>query len=106
MSHRVRAETFVGCFSTLLILPVWHLARSLGCDESTAAYATGCALILVGLGALWLRRGAWAQRTSFEIEAFAETFRVSNYLRDFALYAFAEAALGMTLWTALAAELR
>jgi hypothetical protein len=85
-------------FSTLVLLLPWELLKAIGWSDDDAGLAAFSLLFPLGLAALALRRHPWAQH---EFEFVRETFRVSAYLRDLALFAWAELVLVIGIWVFL-----
>lgn len=95
-AHHSRWETIAAAFSTLVLLLPWELLEALGWSEDDAGVAAFLLLFPLGLVALALRRHPWAAERKFEFVR--ETFHVSAYLRDLAMFAWAELVLVIGLW--------
>jgi hypothetical protein len=91
-TSRVPLHTGAGAFSTLIVLVPWQGLEAAGLDEDAAASIGAACLFVLAVAALLVRGAPFAQKEA-HLTLFRETFRVPDYLRAFALYAFAELAL-------------
>lgn len=91
-TYRVPLHTGAGAFSTLIVLVPWQGLEAAGLGEGAAASIAGGCLFVLAVAALLAHRAPFAQKEAY-VAVFRETFRVPDYLRAFALYAFAELAL-------------
>lgn len=97
--YRTRADTAAGAFSTLLVMIPWKVLEAYGMDETQAASVAGGLLLVLSVAAFAAHRHV---RAEFALSIYGgEKFSWSNYLRDFAMFAWAMMTLVALLATML-----